>query len=201
MHVDGAFGLWLAAAPERAHLVRGIADADSWATDAHKWLNVPYDSGLVICRRPEYLRAAMAVDAAYLEQVDTRGEPYQYTPEMSRRARGVEVWAALRSLGRTGLADLIERSCRYATRFAEGLYAAGYQVLNEVAGNQVLVAFDDADTTRRVIAAIQAEGVCWCGGTVWQGQTAMRISVSSWATTDEDVERSLASMLRNAALR
>jgi glutamate/tyrosine decarboxylase-like PLP-dependent enzyme len=162
---------------------------------------VPYDSGLVICRRPEYLRAAMAVDAAYLEQVDTRGEPYQYTPEMSRRARGVEVWAALRSLGRTGLADLIERSCRYATRFAEGLYAAGYQVLNEVAGNQVLVAFDDADTTRRVIAAIQAEGVCWCGGTVWQGQTAMRISVSSWATTDEDVERSLASMLRNAALR
>jgi glutamate/tyrosine decarboxylase-like PLP-dependent enzyme len=201
VHVDGAFGLWLAAAPERAHLVRGIADADSWATDAHKWLNVPYDSGLVICRRPEYLRAAMAVDAAYLEQVDTRGEPYQYTPEMSRRARGVEVWAALRSLGRTGLADLIERSCRYATRFAEGLYAAGYQVLNEVAGNQVLVAFDDADTTRRVIAAIQAEGVCWCGGTVWQGQTAMRISVSSWATTDEDVERSLASMLRNAALR
>jgi glutamate/tyrosine decarboxylase-like PLP-dependent enzyme len=201
VHVDGAFGLWLAAAPERAHLVRGIADADSWATDAHKWLNVPYDSGLVICRRPEYLRAAMAVDAAYLEQVDTRGEPYQYTPEMSRRARGVEVWAALRSLGRTGLADLIERSCRYATRFAEGLYAAGYQVLNEVAGNQVLVAFDDADTTRRVIAAIQAEGVCWCVGTVWQGQTAMRISVSSWATTDEDVERSLASMLRNAALR
>jgi glutamate/tyrosine decarboxylase-like PLP-dependent enzyme len=166
VHVDGAFGLWLAAAPERAHLVRGIADADSWATDAHKWLNVPYDSGLVICRRPEYLRAAMAVDAAYLEQVDTRGEPYQYTPEMSRRARGVEVWAALRSLGRTGLADLIERSCRYATRFAEGLHAAGYQVLNEVAGNQVLVAFDDADTTRRVIAAIQADGVCWCGGTV-----------------------------------
>jgi glutamate/tyrosine decarboxylase-like PLP-dependent enzyme len=199
VHVDGAFGLWLAAAPERAHLVRGVAAADSWATDAHKWLNVPYDSGLVICRRPEHLRAAMSVSAAYLEHQDARGEPYQYTPEMSRRARGVEVWAALRSLGRAGLADLIERSCRHAARFAEGLRSAGYQVLNEVVGNQVLVAFGDADTTRQVIEAIQAEGVCWCGGTVWQGQAAMRISVSSWATTEDDVERSLASMLRNAA--
>ncbi|MBK9711298.1 MAG: aspartate aminotransferase family protein [Kouleothrix sp.] len=199
VHVDGAFGLWLAAAPERAHLVRGLANADSWATDAHKWLNVPYDSGLVICRRPEHLRAAMSVSAAYLEQQDVRGEPYQYTPEMSRRARGVEVWAALRALGRAGVADLIERSCRYATRFAEGLRSAGYQVLNEVVSNQVLVAFGDAETTRQVVAAIQAEGVCWCGGTVWQGQAAMRISVSSWATTEEDVERSLAAMLRSAA--
>jgi len=199
VHVDGAFGLWLAAAPERAHLVRGVANADSWATDAHKWLNVPYDCGLVICRRPEQLRAAMSVSAAYLEGQDMRGEPYQYTPEMSRRARGVEVWAALRSLGRAGLADLIERSCRHATRFAEGLRLAGYQVLNDVVSNQVLVAFGDADTTRQVIAAIQAEGICWCGGTVWQGQAAMRISVSSWATTEEDVEGSLAAMLRNAA--
>jgi glutamate/tyrosine decarboxylase-like PLP-dependent enzyme len=199
VHVDGAFGLWLAASPKRVHLVRGIAKADSWATDAHKWLNVPYDSGLVICRRPEHLRAAMSVNAAYLEGQDMRGEPYQYTPEMSRRARGVEVWAALRALGRAGLADLVERSCRHAARFAEGLRSAGYQVLNEVVGNQVLVAFGDADTTRQVIAAIQAEGICWCGGTVWQGHTAMRISVSSWATTEEDVEISLASMLRNAA--
>jgi glutamate/tyrosine decarboxylase-like PLP-dependent enzyme len=199
VHVDGAFGLWLAAAPARAHLVRGVAAADSWATDAHKWLNVPYDCGLVICRRPEHLRAAMAVSAAYLEQQDGRGEPYQYTPEMSRRARGVEVWAALRALGRAGLADLIERSCRYASRFADGLRAAGYQVLNEVASNQVLVAFGDADTTRQVIAAIQADGTCWCGGTVWQGQAAMRISVSSWATSEEDVERSLAAILRSAA--
>jgi glutamate/tyrosine decarboxylase-like PLP-dependent enzyme len=199
VHVDGAFGLWLAAAPERAHLVRGVANADSWATDAHKWLNVPYDSGLVICRRPEHLRAAMSVSAAYLEQQDSRGEPYQYTPEMSRRARSVEVWAALRSLGRTGLAGLIERSCQHAARFAEGLRSAGYQVLNEVVSNQVLVSFGDADTTRRVIAAIQADNTCWCGGTVWQGQAAMRISVSSWATTDEDVERSLAAMLRIAA--
>jgi glutamate/tyrosine decarboxylase-like PLP-dependent enzyme len=195
VHVDGAFGLWLAAAPERAHLVRGVAAADSWATDAHKWLNVPYDSGLVICRQPQHLRAAMSVNAAYLEHQDERGEPYQYTPEMSRRARGVEVWAALRSLGRAGLADLIERSCRHAARFAAGLSAAGYQVLNEVVGNQVLVSFGDADTTRRAIDALQAEGICWCGGTVWQGQSAMRISVSSWATTEEDVERSLAAML------
>jgi glutamate/tyrosine decarboxylase-like PLP-dependent enzyme len=200
VHVDGAFGLWLAAAPARAQLVRGVVSADSWATDAHKWLNVPYDSGLVICRRPEHLRAAMSVSAAYLEGQDMRGEPYQYTPEMSRRARAVEVWAALRALGRAGVADLIERSCAHAARFAEGLRAAGFQVLNEVAGNQVLVSFGDADTTRRVIAAIQAEGTCWCGGTLWQGQTAMRISVSSWATTADDVECSLASMLRCAAM-
>ncbi|MBK9943061.1 MAG: aminotransferase class V-fold PLP-dependent enzyme [Kouleothrix sp.] len=199
VHVDGAFGLWLRAAPARMHLVGGLADADSWATDAHKWLNVPYDSGLVICRQPAHLRAAMSVSAAYLDQQDTRGEPYQYTPEMSRRARGVAVWAALRTLGRAGLADLIERSCRHAARFAEGLRAAGYQVLNDVVSNQVLVAFGDDAATRRVIAAIQAEGTCWCGGTVWQGQAAMRISVSSWATTEDDVERSLASMLRCAA--
>jgi len=199
VHVDGAFGLWLAAAPERAHLVRGVASADSWATDAHKWLNVPYDCGLVICRRPQHLRAAMSVNAAYLEHQEARGEPYQYTPEMSRRARGVEVWAALRSLGRAGLADLIERNCRYAARFAEGLRAAGYRVLNDVVSNQVLVSFGDADTTRQVVDAIQAEGTCWCGGTVWQGQPAMRISVSSWATTEDDVERSLAAMLRSAA--
>jgi glutamate/tyrosine decarboxylase-like PLP-dependent enzyme len=199
VHVDGAFGLWLAAAPERAHLVRGVADADSWATDGHKWLNVPYDSGLVICRQPQQLRAAMSVDAAYLEQQDRRGEPYHHTPEMSRRARAVEVWAALRSLGRSGLAELIERTCRHATRFAAELEAAGYQVLNEVTANQVLVSFGDDEATRRVIAAVQADGTCWCGGTVWHGRAAMRISVSSWATTEDDVERSLAAMLRCAA--
>lgn len=198
VHVDGAFGLWLAATPERAHLVQGVADADSWATDAHKWLNVPYDSGLVISRRPEYLRAALAASAAYLQQ-DARGEPFHYTPEMSRRARGVEVWAALRSHGRTGLADMIEQNCQHAARFAEGLRAAGYTILNEVSANQVLVSFGDAETTRAVIAAIQADGTCWCGGTVWQGHTAMRISVSSWATGADDVERSLAAMLRCAA--
>jgi glutamate/tyrosine decarboxylase-like PLP-dependent enzyme len=198
VHVDGAFGLWAAAAPQRAHLAGGLADADSWATDAHKWLNVPYDNGIVFCRDPEHLRAAMSASAAYLVQGEQR-EPYQYTPEMSRRGRGIEVWAALRSLGRSGLADLIERTCRFAARFAAGLTEGGYRVLNEVVINQVLVSFGDDETTRRVIAGVQADGTCWCGGTIWQGQAAMRISVSSWATTEADVERSLAAILRVAA--
>ncbi len=198
VHVDGAFGLWAVAAPARAHLMAGFDQADSWATDAHKWLNVPYDCGLAFVRHSAMLRAAMTVSAAYLVEGESR-EPSHYTPESSRRARGVEVWAALRSLGRAGLADLVERNCRFATRFAEGLRAAGYQVLNEVVINQVLVSFGEADLTRRVIAAIQDDGTCWCGGTVWQGHTAMRISVSSWATTEEDVERSLEAMLRVAA--
>ncbi len=197
VHVDGAFGLWAAAAPERAHLAEGLADADSWATDGHKWLNVPYDSGLAFVRDPEHLRRTMIQRAAYLIQGEAR-EPSQYTPESSRRARGVEIWAALRALGREGIAEMVEQTCRHAARFAEGLRAAGYQVLNDVVINQVLVSFGDADTTNRVIAALQADGTCWCGGTVWQGQTAMRISVSSWATTEEDVERCLAAMLRIA---
>ncbi len=197
VHVDGAFGLWAAAAPRRAHLMAGYAEADSWATDAHKWLNVPYDSGLALVRDAAALRAAMAITAAYLPEQGAR-DPADFTPELSRRARGVEVWAALRSLGRAGLAELIERTCRHAARFAEGLGAAGHRVLNEVVLNQVLVSFGDDERTRRVIAALQADGTCFCGGTVWQGQTAMRISVSSWATTEEDVERSLAAMLRVA---
>jgi glutamate/tyrosine decarboxylase-like PLP-dependent enzyme len=197
VHVDGAFGLWAAAAPGRAHLVDGVAEADSWATDAHKWLNVPYDSGLAFVSHPQALQAAMALTAAYLPQTERR-EPSQFTPELSRRARGVEIWAALRFLGREGLADLVERNCRHAARFADGLRAAGYDILNDVALNQVLVSFGDPDTTHRVINAIQTDGTCWCGGTVWQGKTAMRISVSSWATTDEDVECSLDAMLRAA---
>ena len=197
VHVDGAFGLWAAAAPARAHLAHGFAGADSWAIDAHKWLNVPYDSGMVVVRDPRHLYAAMAVNAPYQVIGETR-EPEHFTPEFSRRARGVEVWAALRSLGRQGLADLIERTCRHATRFADGLRKAGYEVLNDVVINQVLVSFGDAELTRRVIAGIQAEGTCWAGGTVWQGRTAMRISVSSWATTQADVECSLAAMLRVA---
>jgi glutamate/tyrosine decarboxylase-like PLP-dependent enzyme len=140
----------------------------------------------------------MSVNAAYLIHGETR-EPTHYTPDFSRRARGVEVWAALRSLGREGLADMIERTCRHATRFAQGLRDAGYEVLNDVVLNQVLVSFGDAETTRRVVTAIQEDGTCWCGGTVWQGHTAMRISVSSWATTELDVERSLDAMLRIAA--
>jgi glutamate/tyrosine decarboxylase-like PLP-dependent enzyme len=199
VHVDGAFGLWAAAAASRAYLTEGVERADSWATDAHKWLNVPYDSGLAFVRDGEALRAAMAVSAEYLPIGTSHRNPSDYTPELSRRARGVEVWAALRSLGRSGLADLIERTCRYARRFAEGLQEAGYEVLNDVVLNQVLVSFGDADTTKRIIAELQAHGTCWCGGTVWQGHTAMRISVSSWATTDAHVEKSLAAMLRIAA--
>ena len=197
VHVDGAFGLWAAAAPGRLHLVEGFGEADSWATDAHKWLNVPYDSGLAFVRDPEALRGAMTLNAAYLQQSGGR-EPDQYTPEMSRRARGVEVWAALRSLGRSGLADLIERNCRYAAQMADGLCDAGYAILNDVELNQVLVSFGDAETTRRIVAAVQAEGTCWCGSTVWQGQTAMRISVSSWATTEADIARSLGAITRIA---
>ncbi len=199
VHVDGAFGLWAAAAPSRAHLTNGVEEADSWATDAHKWLNVPYDSGLAFVRNAEALRAAMAVSAEYLPSGITHRNPSDYTPELSRRARGVEVWAALRSLGRSGLTDLIERSCRHAGRFAQGLKEAGYEVLNEVVLNQVLVSFGDANTTSKVIADLQADGTCWFGGTVWQGHKAMRISVSSWATTDSDVERSLNAILKFAS--
>jgi glutamate/tyrosine decarboxylase-like PLP-dependent enzyme len=197
VHVDGAFGIWAAAEPRRAHLTAGFELADSWATDGHKWLNVPYDCGVVLVRDPRDLEAAMSATATYLAQGAAR-HPFRYTPEMSRRARGVEVWAALRSLGRAGLAELIERTCRHATRFADGLRAAGYAILNDVVLNQVLVSFGAAETTTRVIAAIQEDGTCWCGGTVWQGRPAMRISVSSWATTEDDVEQSLAAMLRVA---
>jgi glutamate/tyrosine decarboxylase-like PLP-dependent enzyme len=197
VHVDGAFGLWATVAPSTAQLASGLAKADSWATDFHKWLNVPYDSGIAIVREPEALRAAMAITAEYLPTSEFRN-PSDFTPELSRRARGVEVWAALRSLGRSGVAELVERNCRQAKRFADGLAAAGFRILNDVELNQVLVAFGDAETTNRVVSEIQADGTCWCGGTVWQGQTAMRISVSSWATTDDDVERSLETIVRLA---
>ncbi len=198
VHIDGAFGLWAAASPSLAHLTEGLNRADSWATDAHKWLNVPYDCGLAFVRQPDALQAAMAVTAEYIPTKSPVRNPSDFTPELSRRARGIEVWAAMKSLGRAGIADLVERCCRHARRFAEGLNAAGFEVLNEVALNQVLVAFGDAETTQRVISAIQADGTCWCGGTVWQGRTAMRISVSSWATTEQDVEKSLAAMIRIA---
>src|SRR6266567_4205003 len=197
VHVDGAFGLWAAAAPCKAHLMAGYADADSWATDAHKYLNTPYDSGLAFVRSPDVLQAAMAISAAYLPTSEAR-DPANFTPELSRWARGIEIWAALHSLGWSGLADLVEHTCRHAVRFAEGLQAAGYTTLDEVVLNQVLVTFGDAERTRRVIAGIQQDGTCWCGGTLWQGQVAMRISVSSWATTEADVERSLEAMIRVA---
>jgi glutamate/tyrosine decarboxylase-like PLP-dependent enzyme len=197
VHVDGAFGLWAHASPKYRHLTAGFAQADSWATDAHKWPNVNYDSGIVIVRNGEALRAAMSISAEYLRPSAQR-EPMQHAPEASRRARGVELWAALKSLGRMGLCDLVERTCALAQRFAAGLRAAGYDVLNHVVINQVLVSFGSAETTREVIRRIQEDGTCWCGGTVWQGKTAMRISVSSWVTTEADVDRSLAAIVRIA---
>ena len=197
VHVDGAFGLWAAMSPHRARLVNGVNMADSWATDAHKWLNVPYDSGLVFVRDAGQLSAAMPTRAAYLVESGFR-EPSHYVPELSRRARGIEIWAALRSLGKMGLADLIERCCRHATTFADGLKEAGYQILNDVALNQVLVKFKNDEMTERVIKRVQEDGTCWCGGTQWQGHTAMRISISSWATRTVDVEQSLDAIIRIA---
>ncbi|MBL8216684.1 MAG: aspartate aminotransferase family protein [Bryobacterales bacterium] len=199
VHVDGAFGLWAAASPELAHLVAGVEQADSWATDAHKWLNVPYDSGLAFVRDPMMLRGAMSLVAPYLPRGEHR-EPSLFTPELSRRARGVDIWAALVSLGRSGLAEMIERNCRQARRFAQGLRAAGFAILNNVVLNQVLVSFGDAARTHEVIRRIQEEGTCWCGPTEWQGQTAMRISVSNWSTTDDDVDRSIAAIVRCAGV-
>jgi len=197
IHVDGAFGLWAAASSQKRALISGLDLADSLATDAHKWLNVPYDSGLVFVRDARALYAAMSANAAYFPEGQTR-DPQRFVPEGSRRARAIEVWAALRSLGRRGLAEMIERNCRHAERFANELRKAGYQVLNDVVLNQVLVSFGAPEVTRRVIAAIQQDGTCWCGGTSWQGTLAMRISVSSWATSDADVEQSIAAIVRCA---
>jgi glutamate/tyrosine decarboxylase-like PLP-dependent enzyme len=197
VHVDGAFGLWAAASPARAHLVDGIAGADSWATDCHKWLNVPYDSGVIFIREPEHLHNAMTVGAPYLKTNDGRMPPV-LTPENSRRARAIDAWAALRSLGRKGLVEMIEGNCQLASRFADGLRHAGHTVLNDVVLNQVLVSFGEEATTRRIIDALQADGTAWFGGTQWHGHTAMRISVSNWSTTEEDVDKSLSAILQIA---
>ncbi len=197
VHVDGAFGLWAAASPKYRHLTHGFELADSWATDAHKWPNVGYDSGIAIVRDGNALRNAMTATAAYLDP-SARREPLYHTPDSSRRARGVELWATLKSLGKSGLADLIDRTCAHAQKFAAGLRDAGYEILNDVVINQVLVSFGTPEQTREVIRRVQEDGTCWCGGTVWQGKTAMRISVSSWATTDADVEKSLAAIVRIA---
>jgi glutamate/tyrosine decarboxylase-like PLP-dependent enzyme len=204
LHVDGAFGLWAAAVPELAHRVAGLAGADSWTTDSHKWLNVPYDSGIVIVRDVAAHHAAMTLGAAYY--VETAGgerDSYNWVPESSRRARGFSVYAALRSLGRAGLAEMIDRCCVLARRMADGLRGApGVTILNDVVLNQVLVRFDppdggDADAfTRAVIAAVQADGTCWLGGTTWHGMAAMRISVSNWSTTEADADLSIEAILR-----
>lgn len=197
VHIDGAFGLWARASPNNIEMTDGCELADSWAVDLHKWLNVPYDSGLVICRHPQILQHALSVSAAYLPDA-AEPEPYFNTPEMSRRARGVDTWAAIHSLGKKGVADLIERCCALAEKFASNLQNAGFKILNEVVLNQVLVSFGDAEITNRIIQKIQEDGTCWCGGTVWKGTTAMRISVSSWMTTEEDIERCSEAIIRIA---
>jgi glutamate/tyrosine decarboxylase-like PLP-dependent enzyme len=206
VHVDGAFGMWAAATPSLRHLVEGIERADSWATDAHKWLNVPYDSGLVFCAHPATHRVAMGSHASYLVHSEGRErDELDWNPEASRRARGFPVYAAIRSLGRSGVADLVDRCCAHARRFAEALaQEPGVEVLNEVVLNQVLVRFLDAGgdhdaRTRAVVKAVQDDGTCWLGGTTWQGKAAMRISVSNWSTTTEDIDRSVEAILRAAS--
>jgi glutamate/tyrosine decarboxylase-like PLP-dependent enzyme len=201
-HVDGAFGLWAGASDQLRHLVRGVERADSWATDCHKWLNVPYDSGIAFCAHPDAHRAAMAVTASYLvmQEDPRRRDAVNWTPEFSRRARGFPVYAAIRALGREGIAELVERSCAHARLFAELLEASGATILNDVVLNQVLVRFRDGETTEGVIKRVQEDGTCWLGGTEWEGEHAMRISVSGWRTTRDDVERSVAAILAAAAV-
>jgi glutamate/tyrosine decarboxylase-like PLP-dependent enzyme len=206
VHVDGAFGMWAAASPGLRHLARGIEGADSWATDAHKWLNVPYDSGLVFCAHPDAHRAAMGSHASYLVRSEGgERDALDWNPEASRRARGFAVYAAIRSLGRSGIADLVDRCCSHARRFAEALAREPrVEVLGDVVLNQVLVRFlapdEDHDArTRAVVEAVQEDGTCWLGGTTWQGKGAMRISVSNWSTTTDDVDRSVAAILRAAS--
>lgn len=197
VHVDGAFGLWAAACPATVDQVTGVAQADSWAADAHKWLNTAYDCGIALVRDPEALAAAMAAPAAYLPSAGSR-EPMHLTPQSSQRARGAEVWAALASLGRDGVAALVERTCRLARRFAGAMRQAGFEVLNDVVLNQVLVSFGSDERTSAVIGAVQREGTCWCGPTTWRDRAAMRVSVSGWCTTEADIDASAAAVRRCA---
>ena len=200
VHVDGAFGLWAAASPELAHLVDGAGLADSWSVDGHKWLNVPYDCGFAICAHPHVQSTALSYTAAYLTgqggPTPTLGD---LVPESSRRARGFTVWAALRELGRDGVAELVERNCRQAGRFAAGLRAGGAEVVGDVVLNQVLVGFGSDARTDTVVQRVQADGTCWLGATTWHGRRLMRISVSNWSTTDADVDSSVAAILRVAS--
>ena len=197
VHVDGAFGLWAAACPDLAAQVAGVQRADSWATDAHKWLNTTYDCGVALVARPEALAASMRATAAYLAVSETH-DPWSYTPQSSQRARGVEVWAVLASLGREGVARLVSRSCEHARRFAQAFSDRGFNVLNDVCLNQVVVDFGGEARNLEVIARIQADGVCWCGPTRWQGRHAMRLSVSCWATSRMDVDVSIAAIVSAA---
>jgi glutamate/tyrosine decarboxylase-like PLP-dependent enzyme len=201
VHVDGAFGLWAAASPRHRALLAGADRADSWATDAHKWLNIPYDCGIAITAHPRAHRAATTASASYLTTAGgPERNPFEWVPEASRRGRAFPVYVALRTLGRDGIADLVDRCCALAARMASALAAApGVRVLNEVVLNQALVRFGDSDEkTREVIARVQRDGTCWVGGTTWKGMHAMRISVSGWSTTDGDADASVQAMLRAA---
>ena len=202
VHVDGAFGLWAAACPDTRHLTDGIELADSWCTDGHKWLNVPYDCGLVFCADRSAHVAAASYTAAYLVGAGTTHSPSDYVLESSRRARGFAVWAALRELGASGVADLVSRCCRLARRFADGLAAGGVEIVNDVVLNQVLAGFGSAEhaaeRTDAIVTAVQRDGTCWLGGTTWRGRRLMRVSVSNWSTTEADIDRSVAAILRIA---
>ena len=199
VHVDGAFGLWGAASPATQRLLDGVELADSWACDGHKWLNVPYDSGYAMCAHPDVHARAVSYTAAYLVgSGGTTTGAADYTLESSRRARGFATWAALRQLGRTGVAELVDRTCSLARRFADGLAAGGAEIANEVVLNQVLVGFGDDARTDRVVEGVQDDGTCWLGGTTWRGRRLMRISVSNWSTTEADVDRSVEAILRVA---
>jgi glutamate/tyrosine decarboxylase-like PLP-dependent enzyme len=197
VHVDGAFGLWAAACPDLAGEVAGAENADSWATDAHKWLNTTYDCGIALVRDGEALRATMRAEASYLPLTAER-DPMVFTPQSSQRARGAEVWAVLAALGRDGVSRLVAGHAALARRFASGLTAGGLHVLNEVRLNQVVAACANPAATDEMITALQREGTCWCGPTTWRGRRAMRISVSNWATTESDVDRSIAAILAAA---
>jgi glutamate/tyrosine decarboxylase-like PLP-dependent enzyme len=194
LHVDGAFGLWVAASPRRRHLVEGVTAADSWATDGHKWLNVPYDCGLMFCTQPASHNASMTMKASYFEgQGKWVRDAVDWTPESSRRGRAFTVYAALRSLGREGLADLVDRCCDLATRFARGVeQLPGCELLNDVVINQVLFRFEDDESTLAILEAVQESGEAWMGGTSWDGRAAIRVSVSSWRTTEVDIDRTVA---------
>jgi glutamate/tyrosine decarboxylase-like PLP-dependent enzyme len=193
IHVDGAFGLWAATSPGLRDQVAGAEGADSWATDCHKWLNTSYDCGVALVRSRDALAAAMEASAPYLPGAATEG--MGLTPQSSTRARGVEVWAALASLGSDGIVGLVEQCCRMAARFAARMWEAGFEPLNQVVLNQVLISFGEPERTEAVIAAVQADGMCWCGPTTWHGIRAMRVSVSSWCTTEEDIDRSAAAVI------
>ena len=198
LHVDGAFGLWAAVSPELRHLVAGVEKADSWSTDAHKWLNAGYDCGFVAVRDPEAHRSAMAASAAYLLRSDQR-ESWEYVFDSSRRARGFALYAAIRSLGRDGIREMVEGSCRLARRMADQLAEGGVEILNDVVLNQVLARFGDDARTQAVIARVQADGTAWMGGTSWHGLGAMRISVSNWSTSEADADASVQAILRATA--